>query len=103
MNILVITNKSDITSDFIIQNLTDLGIPFYRLNTDEIGNSIQLSFDISKNEFYIYDSARNMEVDLLKIRSVYFRRPEVTVYAKGVTVGEHNFIKSELSFTLEAI
>ncbi len=103
MNILVLTNKGDITSDFIIQNLSRLGVPFYRLNTDEIGNSIQLSFDINKKEYLIYDSARKITVDLLKIKSVYFRRPEIKVFAKGITSGEENFIKSELSFSLEGI
>lgn len=103
MNILVLTNKHDITSDFIIQNLSNLGIPFFRLNTDEIGNSVQLSFDINKKEYLIYDSARKITVDLLKVKSVYFRRPEIKVFANGITSGEENFIKSELSFTLEGI
>lgn len=103
MNILVITNKGDITSDFIVQNLSDLGVPFYRLNTDEIGNSIRLSFDLLNNEYLIYDAERDIVVDLLQIRSVYFRRPEIVVHATDVTLGETNFIKSELSFTLEAI
>jgi glutathione synthase/RimK-type ligase-like ATP-grasp enzyme len=103
MNILVLTNKGDITSDFIVKNLSDLEVPFYRLNTDEIGNNIRLSFDIINNEYLIYDAGRNIVVDLLQIKSVYFRRPEIVVHAKEVTHGEKNFIKSELSFTLEAI
>jgi glutathione synthase/RimK-type ligase-like ATP-grasp enzyme len=103
MNILVLTNKGDITSDFIIQNLSDLGVPFYRLNTDEIGNTIRLSFDVINNEYLIYDAGRDIIIDLLQIKSVYFRRPEILVHSKDVTIGEKNFIKSELSFTLEAI
>jgi glutathione synthase/RimK-type ligase-like ATP-grasp enzyme len=103
MNILVLTNKRDITSDFIVQNLSDLGVPFYRLNTDEIGNTIRLSFDVINNEYLIYDSARDIIVNLLQIKSVYFRRPEILVHSKDLTTGEKNFIRSELSFTLEAI
>ncbi len=103
MNILVLTNKRDITSDFIVQNLRDLGVPFYRLNTDEIGNTIRLSFDVINNEYLIYDSGRDIIVDLLQIKSVYFRRPEILVHSEDITTGEKNFIKSELSFTLEAI
>ncbi|RDC56668.1 hypothetical protein DU508_05505 [Pedobacter chinensis] len=102
-NILVLTNKGDITSDFIVQNLSDSGVPFYRLNTDEIGNSIRLSFDIVNNEYLIHDEGRDIIIDLLQIKSVYFRRPEILVHSKDVTIGEKNFIKSELSFTLEAI
>lgn len=34
MSILIITNQSDITSDFIVRKLTALGVAFYRLNTD---------------------------------------------------------------------
>jgi len=102
-NILVLTNKGDITSDFIVKNLSDLGVPFYRLNTDEIGNSIRLSFDVINNEYLIYDAGRDIIIDLLQIKSVYFRRPDILVHSKDVTLGEKNFIKSELSFTLEAI
>lgn len=103
MNILVLTNKGDITSDFIVQNLSELGVPFYRLNTDEIGNTIRLSLDVINNEYLIYDYARDIIIDLLQIKSVYFRRPEIFVHAGAVTIGEKNFVKSELSFTLEAV
>ncbi|TRW27121.1 hypothetical protein FMM05_00270 [Flavobacterium zepuense] len=103
MSILIITNKNDITSDFIVQALSNKDVPFYRLNTDEIGNSIQLSFNIKDNQFFIFDSKKDVSIDLLRIRAVYFRRPEIIVHSQGLSSGEINFIKSELWFTLEAL
>lgn len=103
MSILIITNKNDITSDFIVQNLTEKDVPFYRLNTDDIGNSIQLSFNVDEDQYYIFDSRKEITIDLLKIKAVYFRRPEVIVHATGLSSGEVNFIKSEFWFALEAL
>ena len=34
--ILIVTNKRDITSDFIVLELRRRGVPFYRLNSEDI-------------------------------------------------------------------
>ncbi|AYL96527.1 MvdC/MvdD family ATP grasp protein [Mucilaginibacter celer] len=103
MSILIITNKSDITSDFIVKNLSQRRLPFYRLNTEDIGRSILVNFDFVAEKFLLKDLRLDLEIDLRSIKSVYYRRPEVNNLYTDVTKGELNFIRSELLFTLEGI
>jgi len=104
IKILLITNKTDITTDFIVKNLKHKEIPFYRLNTESLGDFVDIRFNFFLNKYLLLDKALKVEIDLSKIRSVYFRRPEITnISNSSLTEGEKNFIKSEILFTLEGL
>lgn len=103
ITILLITNKSDITTDFIVKKLREKEQPFYRLNTEEIGISVKICFNIHANKYTLVDKHLNCEINLLNIKSVYFRRPEINNHISNLTLAETNFIKSELLFCLEGL
>jgi glutathione synthase/RimK-type ligase-like ATP-grasp enzyme len=103
MSVLLITNKSDITTDFIVKELKRKGVNFYRLNTEEIGQTIQLSFDFQAGRFFLFDQITLTQLDLLQFKSVFFRRPEVREHFNDLDNGETDFIRSELFFCLEGI
>lgn len=102
-NILLITNKDDITTDFIVKAIEGRTAKFFRLNTEEIGRNIQVSLSISKDEYFIHDLKNKQVINLLDFDSVYFRRPEIATYTEGLTEGEFAFIRGEISLTLEGI
>lgn len=101
--ILIITNENDITADFIVKQLKNKKASFYRLNTNQLGQFIDLCFDINKNEFLILDKALSERVDITHIKAVYFRRPELSIDRNGLSDGEFNFIQNELFYTLEGL
>jgi glutathione synthase/RimK-type ligase-like ATP-grasp enzyme len=101
--ILLISNKDDITTDFIVQRLHERKISFYRLNTEEITKSISISFDISANSFLLFDKALSKEIDLTQFTGVYFRRPELPMAAQDLSVDERDFVLNEISGLLEGI
>ncbi|WP_410505514.1 MvdC/MvdD family ATP grasp protein [Mucilaginibacter sp. E4BP6] len=103
MSILIITSKIDITSDFVVKSLKLKKLDFYRLNTEDIGRSLQITFDFNANKFLVFDRQINRTIDLLEIKSVYFRRPEINDELAGVSPGERNFVRSEILFVLEGI
>ena len=103
MSILLITNKADITTDFIVKSLTAKKLSFYRLNTEEIGESVAVNLDFDSKKYIITDRGKNISFDLLSFTSVYFRRPEVNENFNDLTTGERNFIRSELLFLLEGL
>lgn len=103
MEILLITNKGDVTTDFIVKRLKEGNLPFYRLNTEEIGHSVQVSFDINQNQYTLFDKQLNLQVDLTQIKSVYFRRPEIRRHTQDISLAEGNFIQSELQSCLEGL
>lgn len=102
--VLVITNKSDITSDFIIRGLKKENLKFYRFNTEEVTKSLELTIDFVSNKYSIFDSNQDKLIDLTQFTSVYYRRPELPIILnKGLTKGELRFIQNELIFNLEGV
>jgi len=103
IKILLITNKTDITCDFIVKHLVSRKLSFYRLNTEEIGKSLQICFNVADSKYTLVDNYKKISIDLLSVKSVYFRRPEINNEFTDLTPGERNFVKSELIFTLEGL
>lgn len=101
--VLLITNKNDITTDFIVKRLKERNVGFYRFNTEEIGVTIDLHFDFRNKFFRLIDTVLNRTIDLTKVQSVYFRRPELPRGLDGLSRGENSFIRGEMNYTLEGI
>lgn len=102
--VLIISNKSDLTSDFIIKQLKENQINFYRFNTEELTKSVSISLNFEANSYKLYDSKINEVIDLKEFTSVYYRRPELPIIdSPDLSVGEVTFLKNEILFTLEGV
>ena len=101
--ILLITNKNDITTDFIVNELTRQNASFYRLNTEEIGNSVEIHFDFENGTYDLIDNTLKKRINLSNIISVYFRRPEIKSNFQDVSSSEKNFLQREISASLETL
>lgn len=102
--VLLITNTSDFTCDYVVRSLNKIGADYYRLNTDEIGSDVFLSFNFPHNVFTLYDRPKKLTIDLLTFQSVYFRRPELPKFASGdITPDENQFMQLEIRLTLEGL
>ena len=102
--ILIITNKSDLTSDFIVKRLKERNISFYRFNTEEISKSCFLTFDFQKGLFTLSDAILCQQFNLKEFTSVYFRRPELpSINIDNISSGEIQFLKNEFYYTLEGL
>lgn len=96
--ILIITNKEDVTSDFIINKLNALSLPYYRFNTEDFISNIGLNIDFSKNQYKIFDNIKNIEINLNDVQSVYYRRPKLPVLKLSSKIK-----KSEFEFALNEV
>ncbi len=101
--ILLITNKEDVTTDFIVQELSRQNTSFYRFNTDELGKSIFVNFDFENDIFELWDERLQRTINLCIVKSVYFRRPEIDFESNGLTEGEISFVYAEMSYMLEGL
>ncbi len=100
--VLIISNKSDITSDFIVKSLKEKDIEFYRFNTEELTKSVKFSLNFSTNSYQITDLKIKKTFELQEFTSVYYRRPELPAFnSSELSVGELNFIRNEFIYTLE--
>ena len=103
--VLILTNKDDITVDFVVRELKERKINYYRLNTEDIPAIVSINFDINNNEYKLLDRMKNIEINLLDFDSVYFRRPSISdmSHIEEVNDSEMYYLKSELTFVLEGI
>ncbi|MFW6311288.1 MAG: MvdC/MvdD family ATP grasp protein [Nanoarchaeota archaeon] len=102
--ILIISNKSDLTSDFIVKRLKEKKISFYRFNTEELTKSVSITLDFSNDIFCIYDLILKQNINLKDFTSVYFRRPELpSLWNYDLDENEKAFLKNEIAYTLEGI
>lgn len=102
--VLLITNKDDVTTDFIVNRLNKIGAKYYRLNTEDLMSSIGINFDIERNEYVLIDQEKNQNVDLSSVKSVYYRRPVLPKIKIGsLSEGENEFVIREIAYLLEGL
>lgn len=73
--ILIVTNKTDYTADFLILELLRRNIDFVRFNTEDYPSQIELSFELDNSRFEGALTINNRRIDLHNITSVWYRRP----------------------------
>lgn len=104
MKVLLFTNKEDITTDFVVQELQQRKMDFYRFNTEELSKTVQIDLDIEKERYLLIDKQDNKEYNLLDFTHIYYRRPELPSYNDSdLTDGEKTFFQIEIYYTLEGV
>ncbi|MDE0612237.1 MAG: hypothetical protein OXH88_06055 [Gammaproteobacteria bacterium] len=98
MSILLVTNRRDLTTDFLIREFKKRNLEFNRLNTDTIANSF-VTFDPESNTIQIKDSHSRICTDSISV--AYFRRPELPAlketlqdYREYARTEWHSFLKT---------
>lgn len=75
---MIITNKSDLTSDYLILRLKELAIPFWRLNTEDYLSKYQIDMHLSNDSIESrIDRFDDTAIETSQIKGVYFRQPIV--------------------------
>ncbi len=100
--ILFITNKEDITTDFVVKKIRESRIDYYRFNTEELFDDVGISLDFEENKFQLLDKRKGI-IDLNNVTSVYFRRPKLPNIFPNLEIGERNFLIKEYHSLLNGI
>lgn len=103
--VILITNTHDITIDYVVKELRNRNIIYYRLNTDDIPNKIKLDFNFENGTFTIVDLYKKTEFNLCDFNSVYYRRPMINslYYLEEINHNEKNYLQRELFAIFEGI
>ncbi len=96
---LLLSNRRDLTTDFLVRELTERGVNFYRLNTDTIAN---MSFVMDPVRRKTEIVGRNFSIDTDDISVAYFRRPSLSV-PKHVIAPFRNYVTTEWTVFLAAL
>ena len=104
MQVLLFTNKEDVTTDFVVQELKQRNIDFYRFNTEDLSKSIEINLDFDNDQYLLIDKFEKKEYNLLEFTDIYYRRPELPKYDdNNLTEGEKSFLQVEIYYTLEGV
>lgn len=102
--IVIITNKDDITTDFVVNRLNKMGAEYLRLNTEDLVSGTGISFDIHTNQNSLLVLYKSKILNLSDVKSVYFRRPVLPhVKMDLLSQGENEFLVREISYVLEGL
>lgn len=102
--IFVITNKNDITTDFIVSKLNKTDEEYFRLNTEELGSRYFVNLDLGNEQYGVFDSYNGQRVDLAAISSIYYRRPMLpTIQDPTWSVGEKHLALTECQGILDGL
>ncbi|MDI7174870.1 MvdC/MvdD family ATP grasp protein [Leptospira santarosai] len=101
--VLIITNKEDVTVDFVVDKLITLRAEYFRLNTEDFGSALSIKIDPTKRQILIKDNYKNEITDLSSFDSVYYRRPKLPENPLNLTSGEVKFYSQEMNVVLEYI
>ena len=94
--LLVVTNKTDIASDYLILYLKARQVPFVRINTEDLGHrfSIDLAVDADGADFLISHQDHST-FTANDIDGVYFRQPRSPLLPDDIAPFDNEFFKRE--------
>ena len=102
--ILLITNKEDVTTDFIVNRLNKTGALYFRLNTEDLISKIGVNFDVEKKEYIFVNPEKKIDIDLSIVRSVYYRRPKLPqIILHSLSKSENEFVVREIAYLIEGL
>lgn len=97
---LVVTNKRDLTSDFVVREMRQRSLNFYRLNTEDV-NRLTLNQTLGNATILKGD---DVQIDLGAIKGAYFRRPQpLDVQSDDLTSSLRKYIFEEWNYIMRSI
>lgn len=100
--ILLVTNKRDITMDYIVVELKKRGIKYFRLNTEDLPRSYCSMSDSSFMDWSI--SINGNTIKGIDVKAAYFRRPGNPEVPASITdPGIADYIQGEWNSFLKSL
>lgn len=98
---LIVTSKRDLTSDFIILELQRRGLPYFRLNTEDIPKAVFRCVPGDPGAWQF--DLPNASFDLSRVNAAYFRRPGMPEALLEISEGERSYSALEWYATLQSL
>ncbi|SOB84726.1 ATP-grasp ribosomal peptide maturase [Streptomyces sp. 1331.2] len=92
--VLVLTNRLDSTADLVVEHLNDRGVPVFRCDTAEFPTELTLAATLEDQWAGVLDNGYRT-LDLSRVRSVYFRRPEEFRLPDGMSEAGRRFAAAQ--------
>ena len=102
--LLVVTNRTDLSSDYLIVKLKSRSVPFVRLNTEDYGFTYKIKINIGKQiRNFVIEFTDGQTIRMDEITSVYFHHPNPPILENIVTEADREFAERETLEVLRSI
>nr|WP_279577407.1 hypothetical protein [Pseudomonas sp. LA21] len=99
---MLVTNRRDITTDYVVAELQHRAIPYFRLNTEQLPDALVTVAPAPRQAWSIAIGGRRVTGD--EVTAAYFRRPGAPVLSDSVTEpGERAYAEAEWSSLLKSL
>jgi hypothetical protein len=98
--LLIVTNRDDLTADWLILELHRRGSSFVRFNTEDYPTRVQFSWSVGEGQLVLADGQR---VPLRSISAVWYRRPVPPVLPDTLDPDRHSWAQLESQAALEGV
>jgi hypothetical protein len=93
--LLILTSNKDLTADFLIVELLNRRLPYFRLNAEELTKA-DLDFALSEDTVRREVSVGTKELALNEVSAVWYRRALHPGFTAGISRSESIFVAGEL-------
>ena len=93
--LLILTSNQDLAADYLIVELIRRGLPYFRLNVEEIPEA-NLAFSLNKAQTIRSVSVGGQILDVHAVSAVWYRRSIHPVPTPALTPAERHFVAGEL-------
>ena len=102
--VLILSNREDITADYVVLELTRRNVPFFRFNTEDYPLKVQLSLNLEEASFAGAFIRREEVFHVEEFRSVWYRRPSPPSFdSLPLDSGLKAFCTKESFYALEGL
>ena len=82
--VLIVTNKTDITTDLVVLEFQRRGTPYARFNTEDFPQRVEISWELNSQGIDGYIRLPYSELSLRDVKSIWYRRPAAPEIAETV-------------------
>lgn len=93
--LLILTSETDLTADYLILELLNRGLPYHRLNTEELA-SARFTFGVDDLSTHRVVETNSKAFDLDSVTSVWYRRALHPRPPTGLPLSQQSFVAGEL-------
>ncbi|HEV2567958.1 MvdC/MvdD family ATP grasp protein [Sphingomonas sp.] len=98
--ILLVTNKRDITSDFVVLELKRRGADFVRLNTEDLPSA---SVTFTPDQGWTFHLSDGVALPLNSVPAAYYRRPGAPLPSEDADEATTEYVSAEWSAVLRSL
>lgn len=102
--VVILTNREDLTADYVVIELTKRNVPFFRFNTEDFPHDVSVALHLEQGSMEGHFKSQDLILRFNDIRSIWYRRPAIPSFSHvSLDPGLKEYCVKEAYYTLEGV